>query len=103
MDEHVASGPQPSERQVLALEVGGVVVAVADRDALADSGHPGPVEAAAARVDRLRGARGQLARGRDLVAVAEAEAGLAIAHDGAAAEAAQLIAVEPQQMPVPVV
>ena len=80
-----------------------VVVAVADGDALGDAEPRGLAEPAARRVDAWRRARGERAVG-DRVAVAEAEAGLAVAHAATRSRrAAQLVALEAEQVPVPVV
>ena len=103
MHEHVAAGRQAGQREVLALQVRRVVVAVADRDALLDPEQPRLLEAAAARVHRLRRSGGQLAPEHG-VAVAQAEARLAVADDrGSVPGTTQLVVVEPEQVPVPVV
>ena len=103
MHEHVAAGAQAGQRQVLALEVRLVVVAVPDRDALLDPEELRLAEAAAARVDGARRCGRKAAPG-GRVAIAEAEAGLAIPHRrGAPAGPAQLVAVEAEQVPVAVV
>src|SRR3954452_2676139 len=77
--ELVATTPEPGEQQVLAFEIGGVVVAVADGDPLADAEPRGLAEPAARGVDLSRRARGERVPG-DRVSIAQAEARLAVAH-----------------------
>ena len=77
--EDVAAVGEPGEREVLALEVGRVVVAVADGDPLADAEQLGLLEPAAAR-ERRAGRAAAKRTADDRVPVAEAEAGLAVAR-----------------------
>ena len=102
--EAVAAGRQAGHVDVLALEVGRVVVAPAGRDPDEQLEQPPLAEAAAAGVRRPRLVAGEAGRAADAVAVAEAEAGLAVAPDRPrAAAAAQLVALEADVVPVPVV
>src|SRR6185436_19899962 len=101
--EHVLAVRDPGEREVLALEVGRVVVAVADGYPFPDPEPLRLLQTAAARVPRRR-RPGRERPTRDGVPVAEAEPGLAIARQGdRAAGTAQLVALEAQQVPMAVV
>src|SRR4051812_50031550 len=99
MDEDVAAGRQPRQAQVLTLEVGGVVVAVADRDPFLDPEELRLAEAAAAGVDGGRSRRSRALRGR--VAVTQAEPRLLVARRGdELTRPAQLLAIEAEGVPV---
>src|SRR4051794_3084187 len=91
VDEHVAPIGQPIERKVLSLEKGGVIVSVADRDALAHGEFSGPCEPAAAGEYRFWGRCSHRAV-LDRIAVAQAEAGLLVLHErGRRADRMQLV------------
>src|SRR4051794_41777192 len=99
MDEDVAAGRQPRQAQVLTLEVGGVVVAVADRDPFLDPEELRLAEAAAAGVDGGGRRRSGALRGR--VAVTQAESRLLVAdRRNDLAGSAQLVAIEAEVVPV---
>jgi hypothetical protein len=84
--EDVAARGEVGDVDLLALEVGVAVDAVADRDPLAQVGQVGPALAAVGLVEGRRAASApQRPAGRCAVAVAEAEAGLVISPEPEAA------------------
>jgi hypothetical protein len=80
VDEHVAAIGQPVEREVLSLEEGGVVVSVADGDALVHAEPSGLREPTTADEHRFCGRCLQRAV-LDWIAVTEAKAGLLVLHE----------------------
>lgn len=101
MDEHVAPGLSARDVHVLPLELGDVVVAVPGRDSLADLEQAGLVPPALFSPDGFLGLAFDAGVRSGVVAVAEAEAGLAVGTDQPPAGCPpELVALEAEQVPV---
>ena len=103
MHQDVATARKAVEREILVLQVSRVVVAIPDRDSFPQVDQARLLEPALVRIRRID-RRARQRPGRHAVTITEAEATLLVPHQRVRAPCAtQLIAVEPEIVPVVVV